>query len=261
MYSDNGTTFQGAARELREMFDRSSSFYHETATILANDGTDWVFIPPHAPHCGGIWEAGVKSTKHHLRRVIGETTLTFEELSTVVDALHALTPSHFLIGGSLGMVPEGSVTSIPDNRLNRYQLLQRIRDHFWQRWSTEYLHTLQERSKWRKTTVNFSLGQLVIMKDDHYPPSKWPLGRIVEIHPGPDRLVRVVTIKTATSTFKRHISRLCHYCFLNLQIQYHQMKLLRPKLLRRQARIGASSGSKGKESEVGWRRELVSNKR
>ncbi|XP_066603078.1 uncharacterized protein [Prorops nasuta] len=228
MYSDNGTTFQGAARELRELFDQASKFYQQVAAVLANEGTEWVFIPPHAPHCGGIWEAGVKSTKIHLRRVVGETTLTFEELSTIlveiesclnsrplcalsdsIDDLHALTPGHFLINGPLGVIPSGDLTSISENRLNRFQLLQRIRDHFWQRWSTEYLQTLQERSKWRGITANFAMGQLVVMKDDRFPPSHWPLGRITDVHPGPDGLIRVVTVKTAASTFKRHISRLC----------------------------------------------------
>ncbi|XP_033231662.1 uncharacterized protein LOC117182667 [Belonocnema kinseyi] len=85
----NGTTFQGAARELREMFAAASKFYGEVAAILANKGTDWTFIPPNTPHCGGLWEAGVKSNKHHLKRVIGDHKLTFEELSTVLVEIEA----------------------------------------------------------------------------------------------------------------------------------------------------------------------------
>jgi len=45
---------------------------------------EWKFIPPSAPHMGGLWEAGVKSCKFHLKRVIGESRLTFEELTTVL---------------------------------------------------------------------------------------------------------------------------------------------------------------------------------
>ena len=56
---------------------------------------------------------------------------------------------------------------------------------------------------------NFSVGRLVLIRDDRFPPSKWPLGRILEVHPGPDGHVRVVTVKTATTSLRRHIARLC----------------------------------------------------
>ncbi|XP_066585480.1 uncharacterized protein [Prorops nasuta] len=220
LYSDNGSTFQGAARELHEMFSAASSFYKETASTLANDGINRSFIPPNTPHCGGLWEAGVKSTKHHLKRILGEQRLTFEEFSTLLiefevclnfgpfyllngstDDLEALTPAHFLIGTPNGLVPNAEFDHLAENRLDRYQLLQQLRTTFWRRWSAEYLHHLQERSKWRRPSQNFVVGQLVIMQDDRYPPSKWPLGRIIAVHSGPDGLVRVVTLKTATSVF------------------------------------------------------------
>ena len=232
IYSDNATTFQSAAKELRAMFDAASTFYREVASTIANDGTSWVFIPPNTPHCGGLWEAGVKSTKYHLRRVIGEHTLTFEELSSLlveievclnsrplypmssdIEDLQALTPAHFLIGTAHGLIPDEEPPNVPQNRLSRFHLLQRIRNQFWNRWSVEYLHHLQERGKWRCPSKNFAPGELVLLRDDRYPPSKWPLGRITEVHPGPDGLVRVATIKMATSTLQRHISRLCPLSF------------------------------------------------
>ncbi|XP_043486365.1 uncharacterized protein LOC122513904 [Polistes fuscatus] len=210
------------------MFRRASDFYHRVASLLANDGTSWTFIPPNAPHYGGLWEAGVKSVKHHLKRVVGEHTLTFEELSTVLveieaclnsrplgplssdpDDLQVLTPSHFLNEGVSALIQDAELSTLPENRLNRFQLLQRVRNNFWKRWSNEYLSHLQGREKWRNPSENFRVGQLVLIRDDRYPPSKWPLGRVTELHPGPDGLVRVVTVKTSTSLRQRHIARLC----------------------------------------------------
>lgn len=125
LLSDNATNFRGADADLRRMFRAASDFYQEAGASLANDGTEWRFIPPRAPHFGGLWEAGVRSTKHHLRRIVGEQALTFEELTTLlcqVEAclnsrllcplssepadLVALTPGHFLIGELPVGIPE-----------------------------------------------------------------------------------------------------------------------------------------------------------
>ena len=91
-------------------------------------GTTWHFVPPFAPHFGGLWEAGVKRFKHHLRRIVGNHTLTFEEFLTLLTRIESclnsrpiaplsndpedfsyLTPGHFLIGTPLTSIPEPSV--------------------------------------------------------------------------------------------------------------------------------------------------------
>ena len=158
LMSDNGTNFQGADKELRSMFRAASSFYKDSAASLAADGTDCAFIPSHAPHFGGIWEAGVKSVKHHLRRILGDTKLTFEEMSTVLYQVEAclsndpldlmpLTPGHFLVGHALTTIPEPGLPNFELRPTSRWKLITQLRDHFWQRWSREYLHVLQQRPK------------------------------------------------------------------------------------------------------------------
>lgn len=70
MYSDNGTTFVGADRELAAAYQsalRDPDFQNRTAT----DGVLWHFIPPSAPRFDGLWEARVKSVKHHMHRTLG----------------------------------------------------------------------------------------------------------------------------------------------------------------------------------------------
>ena len=53
IYSDHGTNFQGAAKELARMFKAASDFYGEVSTTLANEGTAWSFIPP--PPYAPLW--------------------------------------------------------------------------------------------------------------------------------------------------------------------------------------------------------------
>ncbi|GFX72404.1 integrase catalytic domain-containing protein [Trichonephila clavipes] len=71
-------------------------------------------FPPRAPNHGGLWEAGVKAVKYHLRRVMGNLRFTYEEFLTILNQIEgvlnsrplyplscdpgdfdALTPGHF----------------------------------------------------------------------------------------------------------------------------------------------------------------------
>ncbi|XP_018301859.1 uncharacterized protein [Mycetomoellerius zeteki] len=164
--SDCGTNLVGADAELQRLFQASSREWSRIAAHLATDGVTWKFNPPSAPHFGGKWEAGVKSVKFHLRRVIGETLLTYEEMTTLLAQIEAilnsrpltalsddpsdisaLTPGHFLVGSALIAVPEPSLQDLPENRLTRWQLLRQMTESFWQRWVTEYLSQFQVPSK------------------------------------------------------------------------------------------------------------------
>lgn len=229
VYSDNGTNFQGADRELRRKV-HALVRDPDLSNSVVNDGIKWHFIPPAAPHFGGLWEAGVKSFKFHLKRVIGSRTLSRAEFVTLlcrIEAclnsrpissmsddptdLSALTPGHFLIGRPLISVPEDSVLSINEKRLSRWQHVQALHEQMalWRSWSRDYLHSLQQRRKWTDRRPDIGVNELVLIKNNLLPPSKWELGRIQDVHPGPDGRVRVVTVRTSSSKFKRSIAQIC----------------------------------------------------
>jgi len=55
--------------------------------FTSSNGVEFSFIPPRAPHFGGLWEAAVESMKLLLVKNTGHSHLTYEELQTVaVDA-------------------------------------------------------------------------------------------------------------------------------------------------------------------------------
>lgn len=227
VYTDNATNFQGAQRELINAWHNATQDPN-VINQLVERGVQWNFIPPASPHFGGLWEASVKSVKYHTKRVIGSHTLTCEEMNTLLckieaclnsrplgqfsdnyDDYSALTPGHFLIGTALYTIPNSSLLDEKETRLTRWQLLNQMRDGFWKAWSNDYLHTLHKRPKWREVQSLAQVGRLVLLRNSLTPPSNWEMGRIVDCQPGNDGLIRVVTIKTARSTYKRSIAKLC----------------------------------------------------
>ncbi|KMQ88602.1 hypothetical protein RF55_11884 [Lasius niger] len=129
---------------------------------MAEQGIDWSFIPAYSPHFGGLWEAGIKSVKHHLKRVAANALLTFEEFYTLLVQIEAilnsrpltplssdpndfscLTPAHFLIGRPFNAVSDPNVLYIKESRLSIWQRLQQIQQNLWERWNKEYISELQ----------------------------------------------------------------------------------------------------------------------
>ncbi|KAH8394039.1 hypothetical protein KR200_004504 [Drosophila serrata] len=108
----------------------------------------------------------------------------------------------------LTSVPEPSYMDAHIDRLQRWRQLQAKVQGFWKRWNLEYLSTLQTRTKWQQDAPNVALDTLVVLKEPNQPPSKWLLGRVIEVHPGQDQRVRVATVKTARGIYKRPITKI-----------------------------------------------------
>ena len=121
----------------------------------------WTYIPEHAPQFGGLWESTVKSIKTHLRKILGEAKLTFEEYCTVLsqvetclnsrplvpldsdeDSIEALTPGNFLVGRPLEVLLDPPTTFKSKSLRHRWNLRQTLMHHFWKCWSTDYFASL-----------------------------------------------------------------------------------------------------------------------
>lgn len=228
IHSDNGTNFIGASKMLREFHAFVTTNKDRWVEHLAPMGVEWRFIPPRAPHFGGLWEAGVKSVKSLLTSIVGKQPLTFEELTTVLvriegtlnsrplcpmrddaESFEYLSPGHFLIGTSLNSMPL-SIDSYPHMKLSsRWRMVQENISNVWSRWQRDFLHQLQQRTKWYESRPGLAVGDLVIMIENRTIPGHWPVARVVEVFPGVDGVVRVVSVRTPSGrTFKRPASAL-----------------------------------------------------
>ncbi|XP_070075732.1 uncharacterized protein [Drosophila takahashii] len=207
VWCDNATNFVGADRHMREFRARLEEQGGGIATFASRRGCEFAFIPPRAPHFGGLWEAGVKSAKHLFLRTVGEDILTAEELGTLLASVEAvlnsrplgaistdpnggeaLSPCHLLIGGPLLAPPSAA---LPDQVLAAMAL--------------EYVSSLQAKNKWHQEVPNVAVGALVVVAEDNLPPQQWMIGRIVAVHVGK---VRVADVKTKDTTYRRAVHRL-----------------------------------------------------
>ncbi len=220
VYSDEGTNFVGAKSELAELQALLQSESHHKAThdFLTEMGINFHTNPPAAPHHGGLWEAGVKSMKHHLRRIMGQGhTLNLEEFATLLCQIEAilnsrpltplsndpndlspLTPVHFLTGRPLTALPHPDLLSVPSNRLSRWQEVEKRRQDFWKAWSRDYLSQQHSRPKWYDVLPDLTPGVLVLILDHNATlgPQRWKLGRVTDVFPGDDEHTRACDVRT-----------------------------------------------------------------
>ncbi|KAL4120429.1 hypothetical protein QTP88_013125 [Uroleucon formosanum] len=212
IYSDNATNFAGARRQLRDVYNLFQSDQHQNAV------------------CGALAEkAAVKSMKNLLFKVLGESRLTYEEMSTVLTRVEAclnsrpiislssdpsdlsyLTPGHFLIGDAITSVPERDETTTAVTPLERWRRVTQYSQLLWKRWSTEYLGQLQERTKWTQSKgPNLKVVSVVLIRDTNLPPLQWRLGRVLQIHAGSDGVSRSASVKTNFGEITRVVRLLC----------------------------------------------------
>lgn len=192
MYSDNGTNFVKSNTVLQKNQEDidEDEFNKSIDNEMAKNRIEWCFSPAGSPHFNGLAEAAVKSVKLDLKKTIGETTLTFEELCTLLAQIEAcvnsrplcamssdpndinvLTPAHFLMGGPVECPPEESHLETKINWLNKWQRVQQMVQYFWGRWRMDYLNRLQVRSKWLERQEGPEINDLVLIKDENEPPA------------------------------------------------------------------------------------------
>ena len=121
---DNGKSFVGAERLLRELLAKERKTLEEFAVLHQ---VRWIFTTPQSPHQGGIYESLIKQVKRAVRVIVGSQNLSWNEMSAVFaevkslvngrplgylsndpNDLQPLTPNHFLIGRALSRVPHGN---------------------------------------------------------------------------------------------------------------------------------------------------------
>ena len=232
LYSDNATNFTGSQSELEKLQKILNAKYQDSLQAAAAGLLiEWNFIRPNAPHSCGLWEAGIKSANHPLRRTMGNHVLTFKELTTLFCQVESilnsrpigvlgedpkdgeiLTPAHLIGGTKLETFPTIETPKKNDvancTSTARWAHIQNLLLQFWKRWHKEYVTFLQERKKWCKEVTTLKVGEIVFITDDIVAPLRWPLARTSYVYSGFDNFVRVVKVRTQPGIYNRAVHKL-----------------------------------------------------
>ena len=212
VFSDNGTNFVAAERELKELL----SAMDENKIQHAHVDIQWKFLPPHASHMAGVWERLIRSTKQILRNLLSREVsrpVTDEILCTLLcqvesiindrpltmnpdgldDAL-ALTPNMLLTFKRRPVFTPGIFDEKDVYSKRWWRRAQYLSDVFWKRWIKEYLPLLHQRKKWTHPQPDVRIDDVVLLEEENIPRGDWPLARVFELHPGLDGLTRTVKL-------------------------------------------------------------------
>ena len=100
--------------------------------------------------------------------IINSRPLTFP--SSDPDDWSPLTPNHILTMKAKVVVPPPGCFQGDDMYLHkRWRRVQYLANLFWSRWRREYIHNLQERSKWNNVKRGLRVGDTVLVSDDKVP--------------------------------------------------------------------------------------------
>ena len=115
--------------------------------------------------------------------------------TTSSDSLESLTPNHLLTQKSKVVLPPPGVFQTSDlYSRNQWKRVQHLTNEFWVRWRKEFLHSLQERSKWAATKRNLGAADIVLIKEEDAPRNQWKLASVEETYQDSDGLVRRVKL-------------------------------------------------------------------
>ena len=230
--SDNGTNFVGAANEFRKLYNEMD--HTKISDFLLENRCDWIRWErnvPEASHAGGVWERQIRSVRSVLSSILLEhsSLLTDEVFRTFLAEAELivnsrpitsdptdpnappLSPIQLLtLKSKVVLPPPGEFQKEDVYCRRRWRHVQHLANVFWTRFRKEYLQSLQSRNKWSAVRRNFSVNDIVLLKDSNVPRQQWPMGIVTQVFSSDDGLVRSVELKvpSATAPLRRPIQKL-----------------------------------------------------
>ena len=174
----------------------------------------------------------MRSIKKPLKKIVGRSTLSFDELRTILVEIegvvnsrpltyvyddeeslsYPLTPSDLIYGRRITSTPNAAhyeVISTNQSLTKKSRHHRHVLRQLTNQWRREYLIELRERSQVKSKGSNnrpIAIGDLVLLKNDSTSRAFWKLGKVEELIPGRDGNVRAAVVKVGSDS--GHVSHL-----------------------------------------------------
>lgn len=214
--SDNAKTFKHCLKEIVKI-----ARAEEVRSHLTNKHIEWRFIVEKAPWWGGYWERLIQSVKRCVKKTIGKSTLTYDELATILTEIestlnnrpltylygddegtsYAVTPADLIYGHRIASTSSNQqyeVVSTAKSLTKRAKYQCCIMNNFINQWKKDYLLSLQERrgiTRPSSNTRGVKEGDIVILKEEGTARCLWKLARVIEAIKGRDGTIRSARIQ------------------------------------------------------------------
>ena len=229
-YSDNAATFRSGSGFINALIDSTP-----LRSYVTSHGAAWSYITPLAPWQGGVYERMIGVVKRSLHKVLSRFHFSYEEFRTLLqetecvvnnrplsyvstaDNSYALTPYHLIFGRSLDQFPQSRIYDFKDPDFGpvkkyyvSYQRLANALERFSIRFRTEYVSSLYNRSLVhpRRRVSPPEIGEIVLLVISGLKRYQYPLGRVTQIYPDHEGIVRSVLVKTEKGEYKRPVSKI-----------------------------------------------------
>ncbi|UYV76892.1 hypothetical protein LAZ67_14002306 [Cordylochernes scorpioides] len=188
IYSDNGTNFVDASREMK--IGTQHIDFNEIAASGRFGPIEWKFIPPAARNFGGAWEWLIKLVKKCLYSILNEN---HPKDTTLLTALKSV---------------ENIVNHRPITYVSSDPTEEALTPNHFLRESNDAGPAIP-----RERTDPIRIGDLDFLVDEQHPKNMWKRGFISDVRLGKDEQVRVVKVTTKKGgkeiIYERSVSKVC----------------------------------------------------
>ena len=135
-------------------------------------------------------------------------------------SLSHLTPNHLLtMKTKVVLSPPGVFPSADKFCRKRWRRVQHLANEFWSQWRKEYLLSLQQRQKWTVSQNDVDVDDIVIIKDDNAPQSRWQLAHVCAVNRSSGGRIHTVKLALADACLDKKGRRVNEVKFLERSVQ------------------------------------------